>query len=229
MNFALDYVKDMWAKQQLSKEDPHAHAEAVTLCCVIKAIVGWHVGEVATIARERCGGQGYLSCNRFGSYIGSSHASMTAEGDNSVLMQKVAKERLTAFKPRQPAKVDEDLTNDEYLHYLLDSRDMVRFSELAIKLMKAGKKGLFETWMLKESDLVQGAAFAFGELLVSERTKVTMETCPDNLKPMITELRRLFLLDAVQRDLGWFTANELISTSAAKQVCYVAESCRTIA
>jgi hypothetical protein len=40
----------------------------------------------------RCGGQGYLSCNRFGGIIGFAHATVTAEGDNRVLMQKVAKE-----------------------------------------------------------------------------------------------------------------------------------------
>ena len=32
--------------------------------------------------------------NRFGTFLGLAHAAMTAEGDNSVLMQKVAKERL---------------------------------------------------------------------------------------------------------------------------------------
>ncbi|XP_078489499.1 uncharacterized protein LOC100181361 [Ciona intestinalis] len=230
MNFALDYVKDMWTKQQLNKGDSKGHAEVVTLCCVIKAIVGWHVGEVATVARERCGGQGYLSCNRFGSYIGSSHASMTAEGDNSVLMQKVAKERLAKFKPRIPEKVAEDLSNDEYLHHLLDARDMMRFSELAVKLMSAGRKGLFDTWMLKESDLVQGAAFAFGELLVSDQSQAVLESCDDSLKPMIREIRRLYLLDAVQRDLGWFTAHELISPQTAKQVNEaVAQSCRMLA
>jgi hypothetical protein len=31
---------------------------------------------------------------RFGTFLGLAHAAMTAEGDNSVLMQKVAKERL---------------------------------------------------------------------------------------------------------------------------------------
>ena len=31
--------------------------------------------------------QGYLSCNRFGVFLGLAHAAMTAEGDNSVLMQ----------------------------------------------------------------------------------------------------------------------------------------------
>ena len=48
--------------------------------------------ETATTCRERCGGQGYLSVNRFGNIIGFAHAGITAEGDNRVLMQKVAKE-----------------------------------------------------------------------------------------------------------------------------------------
>ena len=41
--------------------------------------------------------QGYLSCNRFGTFLGLAHAAMTAEGDNSVLMQKVAKEHLAVM------------------------------------------------------------------------------------------------------------------------------------
>lgn len=38
--------------------------------------------DTATTCRERCGGQGYLSVNRFGSLLGFAHAGMTAEGDN---------------------------------------------------------------------------------------------------------------------------------------------------
>lgn len=44
--------------------------------------------ETATTCRERCGGQGYLSVNKFGAILGFAHAGMTAEGDNRVLMQK---------------------------------------------------------------------------------------------------------------------------------------------
>lgn len=45
-----------------------------SVCCMLQ--------ETATTCRERCGGQGYLSCNRFGAILGFSHAGMTAEGDN---------------------------------------------------------------------------------------------------------------------------------------------------
>ena len=49
----------------------------------------WLLEECVSVCRERCGGQGYLSANSFGTFLGLAHAAMTAEGDNSVLMQKV--------------------------------------------------------------------------------------------------------------------------------------------
>ena len=36
------------------------------MCCVIKPLCGWNVENVSSITRERCGGQGYLAANRFG-------------------------------------------------------------------------------------------------------------------------------------------------------------------
>ena len=56
---------------------------------------------------------------RFGTFLGLAHAAMTAEGDNSVLMQKVAKERLAAFKP---VKEEEGTVN------LLIRRENERFT-----------------------------------------------------------------------------------------------------
>lgn len=47
---------------------------------------------MAATCVERSGGQGYLSCNRMCQVVAFSHSGITAEGDNCVLMQKVAKE-----------------------------------------------------------------------------------------------------------------------------------------
>lgn len=98
-NFGLNFVKNEWSKLQLGqyKADTPEAAEVLRLCCVIKPIVTWLGERIATIGRERCGGQGYLSVNRLGSFIGFSHAGMTAEGDNAVLMQKVSKELLAGL------------------------------------------------------------------------------------------------------------------------------------
>ena len=123
--------------------------------------------------RERCGGQGYLSCNRFGTFLGLAHAAMTAEGDNSVLMQKVAKEQLAVwakagFKHAVPKPSGQSFTDPGYLLWLLAERETVLFSKLGKAMAAAGKEGLFDAWMLKESDLIQSAARAFGDRLIAE-------------------------------------------------------------
>ena len=61
-------------------EDGSEHAEIVTMCCAVKPMASWHCEDTTSICRERTGGQGYLSCNRFGTFLGLAHAAMTAEG-----------------------------------------------------------------------------------------------------------------------------------------------------
>lgn len=228
IDFALQYVKDRWAFQAA---DGSEHADVVTMCCVIKAISGWHVAETAAVCRERCGGQGYLSCNKFGSGIAGSHSSMTAEGDNSVLMQKVATERLMVLKPSMfevaasyiPSFVGRmfswaDLNNQKYLHSLLESREKALFMELGMKMMKAGKKGRFETWMCKEQDLVQAAARAYGERLISECFGNALDKADSGLQPVLKKLHHLYQMKVIKSDLGYFTCSGLVSTSTGAQV-----------
>jgi len=216
LNFGLDYVKDRWAYQP---KDGSEHPEVVSLCCVIKPLVSWHLERCATIARERCGGQGYLSCNRFGVFIGLAHAAMTAEGDNSVLMQKVAKERLAMFKPQKvqlPQKAD--FNNISFLHDLLLVKENTNFTELGGKLMKAGKR-MFESWMMQESDLVQASAKSFGERMVSDEfNKLISNQSDDKLKETLMMVYKLYLLDIIERDLGWYISNEIITPNAAREV-----------
>eukprot|EP00794_Sanderia_malayensis_P014389 gene14389-15887_t len=215
INFALDYVKDRWAFQ---KEDGSEHADVVTMCCAIKPLASWHCEEVASTARERCGGQGYLSCNRFGTFIGLAHAAMTAEGDNSVLMQKVAKERLTEFRPKSLEAPAEDLQDLNFLHYLLENREQLMFLTLGGKLMQAGSSGLFQTWMMEESDLVQGCARAYGERLVSERFAETIKIADESLKPTLKNLYHLYLMNILKKNLGWFLLHGGLSNSAGAKV-----------
>lgn len=60
--------------------------EVIRMCCAIKAMVTWTAERTANIARERLGGAAYLQVNFLAVAIGSSHAAITAEGDNAVLM-----------------------------------------------------------------------------------------------------------------------------------------------
>ncbi|KAB7499843.1 Acyl-coenzyme A oxidase 3, peroxisomal [Armadillidium nasatum] len=190
VNFGLNYVKNRWSFQQ---DDGSEHAEIVTLCCVIKPLASWNLENVATVCRERCGGQG------FGTFLGLAHAAITAEGDNCVLMQKVAKERLATFKP---LKEDRSIPEEE----------------LGKKLKEAGKAGLFETWMLKESDLIQGFAKAFGERLLSDEFEKSIQEADESSMPVLADLHKLYILDILEKSSGSFITSGLISKEFALEV-----------
>jgi len=210
INIGLDYVKDRWAFQP---KDGSEHKEVVTMCCAIKPLASWLCEESVTVSRERCGGQGYLSANRFGTFIGLAHAAMTAEGDNSVLMQKVAKEHLPVMM-KNPPKISEpastSLTDPSYLHHLLAKREVTLFTSLGKKMAAAGKAGTYSTWMFEESDLIQHAAKSFGDRLVADRFLVKVDEADQDMKPILTLIYTLYLTTIVEKNLGWLLISGLL-------------------
>lgn len=231
LNFGLDHIKNRWAFQ---KEDESEHPEIVTMCCVIKPLCGWNVENVGSVTRERTGGQGYLSVNRLGTVITSSHASITAEGDNCVLMQKVAKERLSTYKKNDLMKIwlkskirvgvilRPKLKSVEFLHDLMKKREDLLFMELGMKMAKAGTAKLFEAWMYESSDLIQHAARAYGERLVSEVCNSTRKQADSSLHDILEKLHHLYLINIIERNLGWFVSQHLIPVRATKEVNKIA-------
>jgi acyl-CoA oxidase len=241
LTFGLTKVKNAWADQP---KDGSEHLNVVAMCCAIKPSASWHLGQVVTTTRERCGGQGYLSASRIGTYFGSAHAGMTAEGDNSVLMQKVAKEHLGLFKPHKdspPALLD--LENVNHLEYLLKARENLQYAELRKKMAsamvytKVGKKmpgilkpigdklqekGIFNTWMLQEQDLIQAFAKSYADRIVCEAYKETMAgqfgAVDPSLEGVLGKIFHLHLLTNLEKDLPTFLASGLLNTSQADQV-----------
>jgi len=63
-----------------------------------KAMGTWHATRTIQECREACGGAGYLAVNRFGALRADTDVFTTFEGDNTILMQLVAKGLLTAYK-----------------------------------------------------------------------------------------------------------------------------------
>ena len=68
LHFGLDYVKDHYTECTIGSLKSNSLEQKLMIinCCALKPIVTWHANQVGNICRERCGGQGYLSCNRFG-------------------------------------------------------------------------------------------------------------------------------------------------------------------
>merc|ERR1719283_664933 len=241
LTFGLTKVKEAWANQP---EDGSEHLNVVRMCCAIKPSSSWHLGKVVTTARERCGGQGYLSASRIGTYFGSAHAGQTAEGDNSVLMQKVAKEHLGLFKPhKDAAPAILDLENVKHLEYLLKARENLQYTELKKKVVSAmvytnvGKKmpnilkpigdklqekGIFNTWMLQEQDAIQAFAKSYADRIICEAFQETMAgkygPVDASLEEILGKVFHLHLLSNLERDLPTFIGAGLLNPSQADQV-----------
>jgi acyl-CoA oxidase len=64
----------------------------------IKAASTWHATDTVQTCREACGGAGYLAENRFAELKADTDVFSTFEGDNTVLLQLVAKGLLTDYR-----------------------------------------------------------------------------------------------------------------------------------
>jgi len=231
LNVAMNYVQDRYANQ--SEAD---HAEVVRLCCIIKPLVTWHGENVATVCRERCGGQGFLSANRFGEGIAGMHAGITAEGDNRVIQQKVSKELLEGadyekvfahvqlkqepLASQQAANniPTDDITSKDWLLKLFKTRQEYLTNDLAGDMFMAKQEGkpLFDTWMLGESDNIQALATAYGENMALEQFSKSIDTCEPTLKAKLDQLFTLYALDRVVTDGVFFLQNGIITADQSQ-------------
>ena len=64
-----------------------------------------------------------------------------------------------------------DVNSTSGLMKMARLREAVLFKKLGAKMATAaaGKAGVFDTWMLEESDLIQAAARAYGDRLIADR------------------------------------------------------------
>ncbi|XP_049849386.1 uncharacterized protein LOC126318617 isoform X1 [Schistocerca gregaria] len=212
LNFGLNYVKERYARQtQLDAK------EVLRLCCVIKPLITWNLERTASIARERCGGQGYLMCNILADLVSFSHAGITAEGDNAVLMQKVSKELLAAVESGElkyggverislkESAVDwRDLGTISRLIAFKEARLAAQLSE-SIKLKTRRGQTLFEIWMYEESEGIQSLALAYGERIAMEECLRAIKNAEDSqVRAVLSSLTHLYGLKCVERDLRFY-------------------------
>jgi acyl-CoA oxidase len=64
----------------------------------LKALATWHATGTIQTARECCGGAGYMAANRLGELKADTDVFTTFEGDNTILLQLVAKSLLTGYR-----------------------------------------------------------------------------------------------------------------------------------
>jgi acyl-CoA oxidase len=82
----------------LSDEDEHDRRALEAQAAGTKALGTWHATETIQVCREACGGAGYLAENRLAALKADTDVFTTFEGDNTVLLQLVAKGLLTGYR-----------------------------------------------------------------------------------------------------------------------------------
>jgi len=96
--YALDFALKNLLSRYVKEIDSEDKRELEAFAAGMKSFATWHGTNAIQECREACGGQGYLSVNRFADLKADSDIFTTFEGDNTVLMQLVAKSMLTKFK-----------------------------------------------------------------------------------------------------------------------------------
>jgi len=167
--------------------------------------------------------------------IGFAHAGMTAEGDNSVLIQKVTKElttdimqgkkelnKMTMCPTRQLAKL-ESIDNIEVLINFVTYKQNKLIEELnnrmTEKVLNQGQK-LFDVWMTQESDLIQEVGKGYGEEMVLNvclNLAKTGKLGSVNHK-LMEKIVILYGLTLIEKDLSWYMMNNVISEKAASEL-----------
>jgi acyl-CoA oxidase len=78
--------------------DEESQRELESRAAGLKVAQTWHATRTIQMAREACGGAGYLSENRLPALKADTDVFTTFEGDNTVLLQLVAKGLLTGYR-----------------------------------------------------------------------------------------------------------------------------------
>jgi acyl-CoA oxidase len=91
-------VSDLHDVQTGGSDDDEGQRELESRAAGLKAVSTWHATATIQVCREACGGAGYLTTNRLVQLKADSDVFATFEGDNTVLLQLLARGMLTSYR-----------------------------------------------------------------------------------------------------------------------------------
>lgn len=243
LHFALQYLTTRFLHR--TEEDIQ---EIEALAAGLKAFATWNTTDTLQECRECCGGKGYLSENRIDALKNDADIYTTFEGDNTVLMQLVAKSRLTEFKQEfsnmnfftvfnyvasqaktSLAEMNPIIIRNTDEEHLLDFEfhlNAFRFRERAI-LASAAKRlkrhldsGMdsFDAFNVVQHHLVQ-VGFAYIERIILEQfIEQVNRTTDKGCQKILKKLCQLFALSQIDKNKGWYLENDYMEGVKTKAI-----------
>jgi acyl-CoA oxidase len=232
LHFALQHLTERFLDR---KEEEMQEIEA--LAAGLKAFGTWNTTATLQECRECCGGKGYLSENRIDDLKNDTDIFTTFEGDNTVLMQLVAKSRLTEFRQefsninlfgilnyvadqaktsiqeKNPFVVrnteEEHLLDPEFHLNAFRYRERSILTSAAQRLKRLIDDGTdsFDAFNQCQHHLVQ-VGFAYVERIILESFQQTLHSdMPDTNRAVLSKLCSLFALTQIEKNKGWYLEN----------------------
>lgn len=243
LHFALRYI----TQRYLHKKESEAQ-EIEAIAAGLKAYTTWFNTQTLQTCREACGGQGYLSENRIDDLKNDSDVYTTFEGDNTVLMQLVAKSRLIEFKqsfhqigftgyiryfatkaatsvsqknPFIIRSIDEDHLHDYDFHInAFRYREQDQVESVAKRLKRLMDDGMdsFDAANVCQQHLIQ-AAEAYIERIVLEQFYTAIQSVSDEgCKQILIKLCRLYALQTIEHHRAWYLETEYLAPAKTKAI-----------
>jgi len=229
IHFALQYVTQRFLKR---KEAEMQEIEA--LAAGMKAYSTWNTRDTVQECREACGGKGYLSENRFGALKNDTEVYTTFEGDNTVLMNLVAKNRLSEFRnqfgemnamslfnyvvdqaktsityknPFATRNTDEaHILDGEFHIHAFQFREKEILASAAKRIKKLLDSGLdsFDAFNIAQHHLIN-VGQAYLERVVLEQFQLQIEhTKDEGAKNILNKLCQLYALSTIEKNASWY-------------------------
>ncbi|MFN3839904.1 MAG: acyl-CoA dehydrogenase [Cyclobacteriaceae bacterium] len=229
LHFSLNYLTKRFVERT---EEEMQEIEA--LAAGLKAWATWNTTATLQECREACGGKGYLFENRIGSLKNDTDIYTTFEGDNTVLMQLVAKSRLTEFKQEfssmnafgilnylagQAAtsitEMNPIIVRNSDEEHLLDPefhKNAFRYRErdILVSVAKRLKRHIddgmdsFDAFNVCQHHLVQ-VGFAYIERIILEQFHQAVEqTADERCQFVLRKLYNLYAISQLEKNKGWY-------------------------
>jgi acyl-CoA oxidase len=244
-HFALYNLSGRYVQAQKQGEEMR---QIETQAAGLKALATWHATRTIQECREACGGKGYLAENRFADLKADSDIFTTFEGDNTVLLQLVAKGLLTEF--RQSFHDDgfravmrylggkisntftelnpyftgntsvEHLLSPEFHTEALEYREQKILLSLSDRMRNYLGKRLdpYEAFLKCQSHMLV-LAKAYVENLVYHEFAQSIEQAPAGPeREMLEKVAAYFALHCIQEDKGWFLEAEYVGPEKSKAI-----------
>ena len=245
--YALHFAH-RWLVERYLNRDESEMRELEALAAGLKAVSTWHTTATLQESREATGGKGYLWVNRLADLKADTDIFTTFEGDNMVLLQLVAKARLSQFKaefrslsffgmtrflaeevidkiteknPFSIRKTDAEHLRDAELHLSLfrnRENDLVRSAARRLKHRLDEGMDSYDAFLEVQAHLVKMASAYIERVILEQMIAAEQAAEDEEQRRVLGLLRSLYALSDIHQDRAWFLESGYFEASKSKAV-----------